>query len=57
MLLSKWAVCDSKKLNFIKEQEASGLLSSLRILTPLNKILLLVLFCFRGINMLMQDVK
>ena len=57
MLLSKCAVCDSKKLNFIKEQEASGLLSSLRILTPLNKILLLVLFCFRGINMLMQDVK
>ena len=31
MLLSKCAVCDSKKLKFIKEQEASGLLSSLRI--------------------------
>ena len=27
MLLSKYALCDSKKLRFIKEQEASGLLS------------------------------
>ena len=33
--------CDSKKSNFIKEQEASGLLSSLGIKTPLNKIPLL----------------
>ena len=37
MLLSKYVVCDSKKLKFIKEQEASGLLSSLEINTPLNK--------------------
>ena len=29
MLLSKSAVCDSKKMKFIKEQEASWLLSSL----------------------------
>ena len=29
MLLSKCAVCDSKKSKFIEEQEASGLLSSL----------------------------
>ena len=29
MLLSKCAVCDGKKLRFIKEQEASGLLSNL----------------------------
>ena len=41
MLLSKCAVSDSKKLIFIKEQEASGLLSSLGIKTPLNKIPLL----------------
>ena len=34
MLLSKCAVCDSKKSKFIKEQEASGLLSSLGIKTP-----------------------
>ena len=41
MLLSKCAVCDSKRSKFIKEQEASGLLSSLGIKTPLNKIPLL----------------
>ena len=29
MLLSKYTVCDSKKLVFIKEQETNGLLSSL----------------------------
>ena len=29
MLLSKCAVCDSKKSRFIKQQEVSGLLSSL----------------------------
>ena len=40
MLLSKCAVCDSKNSKFIKQQEASGLLSSLGIKTPLNKILL-----------------
>ena len=38
MLLSKCAVCGSKKSNIIKEQEASGLLSSLGIKTPLSKI-------------------
>ena len=40
MLLSKCAVCDSKNSKFIKQQEASGLLSSLGIKTPLSKILL-----------------
>ena len=38
MLLSKWTVCDSKKTKFIKEQEATGLLSSLEIKTSLSKI-------------------
>ena len=38
MLLSKCAVCHSKKSKFIKEQEASGLLSRLGIKIPLNKI-------------------
>ena len=39
MLLSKCAACDSKKSKFIKQQqEASELLSSLRIKTPLSKI-------------------
>ena len=41
MLLSKCAVCNSKKSKFLKQQEASGLLSSLGIKTPLNKIPLL----------------
>ena len=46
MLLAKCAVCNSKKSKFIKEQETSGLLSSLGINTPLNKILLLGLLTF-----------
>ena len=41
MLLSKCVVCDSKKSKFFKKQEATGLLSSLGIKTPLNKIPLL----------------
>ena len=35
---SKWAMCDSKKSKFIKEQEASRLLSSLGINKTLSKI-------------------
>ena len=38
MPLSKSTRCDSMKLKLIKEQEASGLLSSLGIKTPLSKI-------------------
>ena len=38
MLLSKCAVCDNKKSKFIKQQEASGLLSSSGIKIPLSKI-------------------
>ena len=37
MFLSKFAVCDTKKSKFIKEQNASRL-KSLRIKTTLNKI-------------------
>ena len=37
IILSKCAVCDSKKSKFIKEQEAKGLLSNLGIKTPLNE--------------------
>ena len=39
--LLKCTVCCSKKLRFMKEQEAKGLLSSLGLKTPLNKIPLL----------------
>ena len=38
MILSKCAICGSKKSKFIKKQEAKGLLSNLGIRTPLNKI-------------------
>ena len=41
MLLSKCAVCDSKKSKIMKEQEASGLLNSLGIKTSFSKIPLL----------------
>ena len=41
MILSKCAICGSKKSKFINKQEASGLLSSLVIKTPLSKIPLL----------------
>ena len=34
VLLSKCEVCDSKKSKFIKEQQASGLFSSLEIKMP-----------------------
>ena len=38
MILSKCAICDSKKSRFIKNQKAKGLLSNLGIRTPLNKV-------------------
>ena len=41
ILSSKCAVCGNKKSIFMKEQEAKGLLSNLRIRTPLSKILIL----------------
>ena len=41
MILSKCAICGSKKSKFIKEQQAKGLLSNLGFTTPLNKIPLL----------------
>ena len=39
MLLSNCAVCGSKKSEFIKEHDASGLLSSLGLKTSLSKVL------------------
>ena len=38
MILSKCAICSSKKSKFMKQQEAKGLLSKLGIKTPLSKI-------------------
>ena len=41
MILSKCAICGSKKSKFIKKQEAKEILSNLGIKTPLSKIPLL----------------
>ena len=38
MVLSKYAICDSKKLRLIKNQEAKWLLSNLGVRTPLSKV-------------------
>ena len=38
MLLSKCAICGSKKSKFVKNQEAKGLLSNLGVKTPLSKV-------------------
>ena len=38
MILSKCAICGSKKSKFIKQQKAKGLLSNLGLRTSLNKI-------------------
>ena len=38
MVLSKYAICGSKKSRFIKNQEAKELLSNLGIKAPLNKV-------------------
>ena len=41
MILSKCAICGSKKSRFIKNQEAKGLLNNLGFRTPLNKVSIL----------------
>ena len=41
MILSKCAICGSRKSRFTKNQEAKGLLSNLGIRIPLNKVLIL----------------
>ena len=38
MILSKCAICGSKKSKFIKKREAKGMLSSVGIKAPLSKI-------------------
>ena len=41
MVLSKYAICDSKKSKFIKNQETKGLLINLGVRTPLSKVTIL----------------
>ena len=59
MILSKCALSDSKKSKFIKQQEASRLLSSLGIKTPLIKIPLILKnsFVLIVLNKLIQGIK
>ena len=57
MLLSICTMCNSERTRFIKDQEASRLLSILGIKTHLSKIPLVGIFCFRVINKLIQDIK
>ena len=54
MLSSKCEVCDSKKVKFIKERQASGLLSTLEITIPLSKIPLVDHLCFKSIKWMKQ---
>ena len=48
MVLSKCAICNSKKSRFIKNQEAKGLLSNLCLRAPFSKVPVLgdILFCY-----------
>ena len=41
MVLSKCAICNSKKPRFIKNQEAKGLISNLGVKTSLSKVSIL----------------
>ena len=46
MILSKCAICRSKKSRFIKDQVAKELLSNLGVTTTLTKVPILVIFWF-----------
>ena len=49
MILSKCAICGSKKSRFVKNQEAKGLLSNLGFTVPLSKVPILddIFFCMK----------
>ena len=49
MILSKCAICGSRKSKLIKKQKARGILSSVGIRTPLSKIPLLGDILFKKI--------
>ena len=60
MILSKCAICGSKKSKFIKKHDAKGLLSNLGIKTLLSKIAVLchILFWmqFNWMNIKMNEI-
>ena len=47
MILSKCAICGSKKSRFIKNREAKGQLSKLGLKIPLSKVQYWVIFWFK----------
>ena len=51
MISSNCVVCDKRKPKFIKKQEASGLLGSLELKTPLSQIYLIGPILFYGYKM------
>ena len=55
MILSKCAVCGSKKSRFIKNQQAKGILSNLSIRTQLSKVPILGDILF-WISMKMNEI-
>ena len=55
MILSKCAICNTKKSTFINKQEAKGLLSNLGIKAPLNKIPILSDILF-WMNIIMNKI-
>ena len=55
MILSKCAICNSKKSAFINKQEAKGLLSNLGIKTPLRKVPILGDILF-SMNIKMNEI-
>ena len=56
MMISKCAVCNSRKCKLIKEQEAKGLLSKLGIKTLLNIYHYLVIFCYKCLHIIMNKI-
>ena len=56
MILSKCAIYGSKKSRFFKNQEAKGLLNNLGVRTPLSKVPILVIFCFKLVRIKMNEV-
>ena len=59
MVLSKCAICDSKKSRFIKNQEEKGLLSNLGVRTPWSKAPILghILFWMCMLNCTYKSMK
>ena len=51
MILSKYAICGSKKSRFIKKQEEKALLSNLGLRTPSSKIQILGYALFQMFKM------